>query len=107
MNECYYPSRELSIDEFMVLWRGRLRFRQYIKGKRHKFGIKLYVLCEPKGIALKIIIQGLSELADQNNTVKSSSSGNNWKNIFLNPSSLDFKIRTFLINQSRVDIKLP
>jgi hypothetical protein len=44
---------------------------------------------------------------DQNNTVKSSSSGNNMKNIFKNPSSLDFKIRTFLINQSRVDIKLP
>jgi hypothetical protein len=52
-------------------------------------------------------IQGLSELADQNNTVKSSNSGNNRKNIFLNPSSLDFKIRTFLIDQSRVDIKLP
>jgi hypothetical protein len=52
------------------------------------------------------IIQGLSELADQNNTVKSSSSGNNWKNIFKNPSSLDFKIRAFLIDQSRVDIKL-
>jgi hypothetical protein len=27
-------------------------------------------------------IQGLSELADQNNTVKSSSSGNNRKNIY-------------------------
>jgi hypothetical protein len=52
-------------------------------------------------------IQGLSELADQNNTVKSSSSGNNSKNILKNPSSLDFKIRTFLIDQSRVDIKLP
>jgi hypothetical protein len=52
-------------------------------------------------------IQDLSELADQNNTVKSSSSGNNRKNIFLNPSSLDFKIRTFLIDQSLVDIKLP
>jgi hypothetical protein len=49
-------------------------------------------------------IQGLSELADQNNTVKSSSSGNNRKNILKNPSSLDFKIRMFLIDQSRVDI---
>jgi hypothetical protein len=46
-----------------------------------------------------------SELADQNNTVKSS--GNNRKNILKNPSSLDFKIRTLLIDQSRVDIKLP
>jgi hypothetical protein len=39
---------------------------------------------------------------DQNNTVKSSSSGNNRKNILKNPSSLDFKIRTLLIDQSRV-----
>jgi hypothetical protein len=54
-----------------------------------------------------MIIQGLSELADQNNTVKSSSSGNNRKNIFKNRFSLDFKIRTLLIDQSRVDIKLP
>jgi hypothetical protein len=54
-----------------------------------------------------IEIQGLSELADQNDTVKSSSSGNNRKNIFKNPISLDFKIRTLLIDQSRVDIKLP
>jgi hypothetical protein len=52
-------------------------------------------------------IQGLPELADQNNTVKSLSSGNNRKHILKNPSSLDFKIRTFLIDQSRVGIKLP
>jgi hypothetical protein len=54
-----------------------------------------------------LYIQGLPELADQNNTVKSLSSGNNRINILKNPSSLDFKIRTFLIDQSRVDIKLP
>jgi hypothetical protein len=29
------------------------------------------------------------------------------ENILKNPSSLDFKIRTLLIDQSRVDIKLP
>jgi hypothetical protein len=52
-------------------------------------------------------MQGLSELADQNNTAKSSSSGNNRKHILKNPSSWDFKIRTLLIDQSRVDIKLP
>lgn len=56
MLEIYYPVRELSIDESMVLWRGRLKFRQYIKGKRHKFGIKLYVLCEPNGTAIKILV---------------------------------------------------
>jgi hypothetical protein len=34
-----------------------------------------------------VFIQSLSELADQNNAVKSLSSGNNRKNIFKNPSS--------------------
>ncbi|CAK9829694.1 PiggyBac transposable element-derived protein 4 [Anthophora retusa] len=33
----------------MVPWRGRLSFRQYIPGKRHKYGIKLYKLCLPEG----------------------------------------------------------
>ncbi|GBP14322.1 PiggyBac transposable element-derived protein 4 [Eumeta japonica] len=31
MADCYYPGRQLSLDESMVLWRGRLLFRQYIK----------------------------------------------------------------------------
>jgi hypothetical protein len=68
----------------------------------HKFTLKFL-----GDHSLTPCIQGLSELADQNNTVKTSSSGNNSKNILKNSSSLDFKIRTFLIDQSRVDIKLP
>lgn len=52
----YYPSRELSIDEAMVLWRGRLVFRQYIKGKRHKYGIKLYSVNEPDGLIMKFMV---------------------------------------------------
>ncbi|XP_045453770.1 piggyBac transposable element-derived protein 4-like [Melitaea cinxia] len=53
MDSCYYPAKELSLDESMVLWRGRLKFRQYIKNKRHKYGIKLYMLTEPDGLILK------------------------------------------------------
>ncbi|CAH1957169.1 unnamed protein product [Acanthoscelides obtectus] len=45
-----YPGQQLSLDEFMVLWRGRLVFRQYIKNKRHKYDIKLYILTEPNRI---------------------------------------------------------
>ncbi|XP_014484873.1 PREDICTED: piggyBac transposable element-derived protein 4-like isoform X2 [Dinoponera quadriceps] len=53
--ECiYYPGKNLSLDESMILWRGRLIFRQNIKRKRHKYGIKLYVLAEPNGIILKV-----------------------------------------------------
>ena len=37
----------------MVLWRGRLVFRQYIKNKRHRYGVKLYLLTEPDGTMLK------------------------------------------------------
>lgn len=42
----YYPSKELAIDESLILWKGRLSFRQYLKGKAHQYGIKLYVLAD-------------------------------------------------------------
>jgi len=48
----YSPSKNLSLDESMMLWRGRLIFRQYIKNKRHKYGIKFYELCTPDGYVL-------------------------------------------------------
>ncbi|KAJ8926270.1 hypothetical protein NQ314_021391, partial [Rhamnusium bicolor] len=54
MRNTYYPGKELSLDESMMLWRGRLVFRQYIKNKRHKFGIKLYMLTEPSGTLLEV-----------------------------------------------------
>lgn len=53
MTSIYYPYKELSLDESMMLWRGRLAFRQYIKNKRHKYGIKLYMLTEPDGTVLR------------------------------------------------------
>lgn len=56
MSALYYPGKELSLDESMVLWRGRLVFRQYIKNKRHKYGIKLYMLTEPSGAILKTLV---------------------------------------------------
>ncbi|CAK9826352.1 PiggyBac transposable element-derived protein 4 [Anthophora retusa] len=41
------PGKIIVIDESMIPWIGRLGFRQYIPGKRHKYGIKLYKLCLP------------------------------------------------------------
>lgn len=61
MDAVYYPCRELSLDEGMILWRGRLVFRQYIKGKRHKYGIKIYSLCEPHGLVVRFTIYTGSE----------------------------------------------
>lgn len=49
MTDVYEPSENLALDESMVLFLGRLVFRQYIKNKRHKYGIKLYMLTESGG----------------------------------------------------------
>lgn len=43
------PSEYVCIDETLVPFRGRLRYRQYISNKRHKFGIKLFKLCLKEG----------------------------------------------------------
>ncbi|KAF9419656.1 hypothetical protein HW555_003934 [Spodoptera exigua] len=48
MKRLVYPEKELSIDESMVGFRGRISLRQYIKSKRHKYGVKLYMLADPK-----------------------------------------------------------
>uniref|UniRef100_A0A2H1W8J9 SFRICE_024824 n=1 Tax=Spodoptera frugiperda TaxID=7108 RepID=A0A2H1W8J9_SPOFR len=44
----------IAIDESLILWKGRLSFRQYLKGKRHRYGIKLYILADMYGIIQKI-----------------------------------------------------
>ena len=52
----YISGKKLSIGESMVLWRDRLIFRQYIPGKRHKYGVKLYMLCEHTGYVWKFLV---------------------------------------------------
>jgi len=37
------------LNESLVLFKGRLHFRQYIKAKRARFGIKLYELYTSDG----------------------------------------------------------
>lgn len=50
------PGKFIVIDESMIPWRGRLNFRQYIKNKSHKYGVKLYKLCTPEGYTFKTIV---------------------------------------------------
>jgi hypothetical protein len=40
------PYKNLCIDEALLLWKGRLTFKQYIPSKRRRFGIKLFVICD-------------------------------------------------------------
>jgi len=43
------PGESIVINESMVPFRGRVKFRQYLPGKSHKFGIKLFKLCDSQG----------------------------------------------------------
>ncbi|XP_054726603.1 piggyBac transposable element-derived protein 4-like [Anastrepha obliqua] len=42
-------SQKLVIDESMIPFRGRLGFRQYLPGKAHKYGIKVFKLADTTG----------------------------------------------------------
>ena len=39
-NESFQPYQRLCIDESLLLYKGRLSFKQYIPSKRNRFGIK-------------------------------------------------------------------
>lgn len=45
----YRPTKQVSIDEELVKFKGRCAFRQYIPSKRARFGLKIYALCDSKG----------------------------------------------------------
>ena len=64
LNTIYIPDKDLAIDESMMLWRGRLVFRQYIKNKRHKYGIKLYKLCESDRVVVKVRVYSGESVVD-------------------------------------------
>lgn len=42
----YTPARDISIDESMIPFKGRLSFKQFMRAKRTRFGIKTWVLAE-------------------------------------------------------------
>jgi len=46
--DVYTPEEQLTIDVAIYPFRGRIFFRVHIKGKRHKYGIKMFELCGAK-----------------------------------------------------------
>lgn len=46
--QAYQPAEDITIDEGMCKYRGRLAFKQYMPQKPSKYGIKLYMLSESK-----------------------------------------------------------
>ncbi|KAG5883736.1 hypothetical protein JTB14_008579 [Gonioctena quinquepunctata] len=57
-----HPFQKVAIDKSLVLFKGRISFRQYIPSKRHRFAIKIFVLadCET-GFILDFIVYTGSE----------------------------------------------
>ena len=54
--EVFCPGRDLSLDESMIRFKGRLYFKVYSPNKPIRWGIKQYALCEARtGYALKLI----------------------------------------------------
>ncbi|KAI5639216.1 transposase IS4 domain-containing protein [Phthorimaea operculella] len=55
--EMYVPQRELSLDESLLLWKGRLSWVQCIRSKAARFGIKSFELCEAEsGYLLRMLL---------------------------------------------------
>jgi len=52
----YSPGRDLCIDESLVLFKGCLAFKQFIRTKRVQFGIRLFELCTNNGIMLDFLV---------------------------------------------------
>ena len=70
-NGAMYPYQNLVLDESLMLWKGRLSFKQYIPSKRSRFGIKLYMLCDCRtGFVLDFLVYtGLSTSTIRDNTI--------------------------------------
>ena len=65
--EIYTPSKNVCIDESLLLWKGRLHFKQYIPLKRSRFGIKLFMLCEDGGYTYRFrVYTGKDTLVEGN-----------------------------------------
>ena len=43
---CYSPKKNISIDEGMTAFKGRLSFRQYLPAKPTKYGIKVWIAAD-------------------------------------------------------------
>lgn len=62
----YNAGKELSLDESLLLFRGRLHFRQYIKSKKARYGIKFYELTTSDGYVLNMKMYSGKEAPEQN-----------------------------------------
>jgi len=59
--------KNVSIDEQMILFKGHLNIKQYMKGKSCPWGTKHFVMCGASGLMYNFILyQGKTTEFDQN-----------------------------------------
>lgn len=50
------PGPDLCVDESLVLFKGRVAFKQFVRTKRARFGLKMFELCTSRGILLDFLV---------------------------------------------------
>ncbi|CAD1476217.1 unnamed protein product, partial [Heterotrigona itama] len=75
-NAAFQPYQKLCIDESLLLYKGRLSFKQYIPSKRNRFGINSFILCDCKiGYVQDIIVHTGSSTIPDSETKEIGKSG--------------------------------
>ncbi|XP_014476746.1 PREDICTED: piggyBac transposable element-derived protein 4-like isoform X2 [Dinoponera quadriceps] len=64
----YNPTKDMCIDESLIPFRGRIIFRQYLKQKRHKYGVKIFKLCCESGYTYALRVYTGKALEKENTT---------------------------------------
>ena len=65
----YVPNLDLTIDEQLVTFRGRCRFKMYIPSKPGSYGIKIWAMCDSPNSYLynaKIYAGKIGEISEKN-----------------------------------------
>lgn len=55
------PGQDVVIDKSLVPFKGRLLFKQYLPKKSHKYGVKLFKICDPTGYTYRIMTTWVEE----------------------------------------------
>nr|CAI5825990.1 unnamed protein product [Callosobruchus analis] len=63
----FIPGEMIVVDETMIPFKGRLLFRQYIATKKHKYGLKIFKLCDSVGYTFRMsLYTGQSTIVTDN-----------------------------------------
>jgi len=59
LQDAFVPDENVTVDEQLLTYRGRVPFKQYIPSKPGKYGIKLWMLCDSKTDIIHVSSPGI------------------------------------------------